>query len=120
MDESDSLKMQQSRKCKPVQSSNACFLKDERNDYFFVLMAYHLSEHASHMASRGSTAALIPYEKRTILPPPLSQNALKPARIYGSVALCVIDEVKPHAVPAIGGDRTLHDRTSDASDTLNE
>jgi Transposase len=47
---------------------------------FFASMAYHVSEHASHMVSRGSIAALMPYEKRATLPQSLSQNALKPAR----------------------------------------
>jgi hypothetical protein len=37
----------------------------------------------------------------------------------GSVVLCVMDEFKPHAALATGGDRTLLDRTSVASDTSN-
>jgi hypothetical protein len=42
------------RNCEPIESSNACFCEEERNDYFFVSMAYHLSEQASHLVSRGS------------------------------------------------------------------
>jgi hypothetical protein len=48
---------------------------------FFVSMAYHFSEQASHLVSRESVAALIPDEKPAKLPESLSQNAPGSARI---------------------------------------
>ena len=62
---------------------------------FFVSMAYHFSEQASHLVSRESVAALIPGEKPATLPESLSQNAPGSARICvgldNHLVFCVIE-----------------------------